>query len=213
MKSLGLGVLVILCVLEPAPLSAAAAPRTFVASSGMNTNPCSRTSPCRSFGAAISQTTAGGEVIVLDSAGYGPATIGTSVPLVAPPGVYAGITATVGFGIQVNAGASDVIAIRGLTINGAGGDTGIYFTSGAALYVQQTLVQNFSNVGITVGPLTNTVVRIEDATVVRSASTGIWIASFLTAAVKATIVDSRIGDNHLAGNGTDGTFTGTLPLQ
>ena len=72
--------------------AAATAQRTFVASSGNDANVCSLTLPCRGFAAAVAQTTAGGEVIVLDSGGYGPVTITQSVSLIAPAGVYGGIT-------------------------------------------------------------------------------------------------------------------------
>src|SRR5215472_18109741 len=66
--------------------------RTFVSGGGIDSNPCSRTAPCRTFTQAISQTNAGGEVYVLDSAGYGPFTITKSVAIVAPQGVTAGIS-------------------------------------------------------------------------------------------------------------------------
>src|SRR5215467_9895859 len=60
-------------------LLASAAPaqvqRTFVSGLGNDANPCSRTAPCRTFTQAMSQTNSGGEVIVLDSAGYGPTSI------------------------------------------------------------------------------------------------------------------------------------------
>ena len=46
----------------------------------------------RIFTAAEAQTARGGSVVVLDSPGYGPMTIGQSISLIAPPGVYAGIT-------------------------------------------------------------------------------------------------------------------------
>jgi len=49
--------------------AAAGAQRTFVASNGVDTNVCSILSPCRGFARAITQTAAGGEIIVLDSAG------------------------------------------------------------------------------------------------------------------------------------------------
>ena len=51
--------------------AATTAQRTFVASTGNDANPCSIAAPCRGFARAITQTSAGGEVIVLDSAGYG----------------------------------------------------------------------------------------------------------------------------------------------
>src|ERR671934_1739865 len=96
--------------------------RTFVSTSGSDANPCDRATPCRSFGAAIANTTAGGEVIVLDSGGYGPVTITKAVSIIAPPGIYAGITALSGDAIDVSAGTSDKVTLRGLTLNGIGGN-------------------------------------------------------------------------------------------
>src|SRR4029450_6331613 len=72
-----------LCVLV-ASLPVSAAQRTFVSGSGVDSNPCTLTLPCRSFAAAITQTSIGGEVIVLDSAGYGPVAITQSVSIIAP---------------------------------------------------------------------------------------------------------------------------------
>ena len=67
---------------------------------------CSLAFPCRSFDAAIAQTLLGGEVIVLDSAGYGPAVISQSVSIIAPPGVYGGVTVFSGTGLVVSPAAS-----------------------------------------------------------------------------------------------------------
>ena len=104
-----------------AQTAGAAGQRTFVSSMGLDTNPCSVTSPCRTFSAALAQTISGGEIVVLDSAGYGPVTIAQSVSIVAPPGVYAGITVPSGAnGITISAGSFDV-AIRGITINSLAG--------------------------------------------------------------------------------------------
>src|SRR6266571_6657569 len=86
--------------------AAALAQRTFVsAATGNDANPCTRTAPCRNFAAAIAQTQSGGEVVVLDSGGYGTVTITQAVSLVAPAGVYAGISVFSGTGITVNAGS------------------------------------------------------------------------------------------------------------
>jgi Right handed beta helix region len=127
--------------------AAAAAQRTFVASTGSDTNACSLAFPCRSFGVAIAQTLLGGEVIVLDSAGYGPATISQPVSIIAPPGVYGGITVFSGAGLTVNPGSGNV-TLRGLTINSIGGTVGISFITGAALYVDQVIVTNFPTAGL-----------------------------------------------------------------
>src|SRR5438876_4188543 len=102
-----------------------AAQRTFVASSGNDANPCTHDLPCRSFNAAIAATTAGGEVVALDSAGYGPATVTASITVAAAPGAHAAITVFSGTGITVNAGNTDRVGLRNLYINGLGGATGI----------------------------------------------------------------------------------------
>ncbi len=70
-----------------------AAPRTFVSTLGNDANPCSLASPCRAFQAAINAVDAGGEVVALDSGGYGTMTIAKSVAVIVPPGVHAAITA------------------------------------------------------------------------------------------------------------------------
>jgi hypothetical protein len=57
-------------VAVPSPPPPPAA-RTFVASTGSDSDPCSRVDPCRTFQAAVDATAAGGEVVALDSAGFG----------------------------------------------------------------------------------------------------------------------------------------------
>jgi hypothetical protein len=133
----------------PASIASGTAQRTFVsAGSGSDANPCTRAAPCRNFAAAIAQTAAGGEVIALDSGGYGPVTIGSSISLVAPPGVYAGITAFSGNAITISAGASDVVRLRGLTLTGLGAAVGVFVNSAAAVYVQDAAISGFSTYGI-----------------------------------------------------------------
>jgi hypothetical protein len=64
-------------------------PAHFVAAYGAAANTafnCSIAKPCRSFSDAIGVTSAQGEVVVFDSAGYGPVTITQSVSIIAPTG-------------------------------------------------------------------------------------------------------------------------------
>src|SRR5437870_8391365 len=92
----------------------AAAQRTFVsAASGSDANTCTRALPCRSFAAALQFTDPDGEVIVVDSGGYGPVTITQAVSLISPEGVHAGITAASRNAITLEAGDS----ARGVLIN------------------------------------------------------------------------------------------------
>ena len=60
-------------VSSTAPVHAQAA-RTWVASvpsGGDDLNPCSRTAPCKTFGAAIGKTAAGGVISCVDADGFG----------------------------------------------------------------------------------------------------------------------------------------------
>src|SRR5437870_4801509 len=151
--------------------AAALAQRTFVsAATGNDANPCTRTAPCRNFAAAIAQTASGGEVVVLDSGGYGTVTINQAVSLVAPPGVYAGISVFSGTGIAVAAGAGDVVTLRGLTLNGLGGSDGIDFSSGAELYVQDCVFKSFPNYALLATPNADARVVVEDSLFTRSAN-------------------------------------------
>ena len=134
-----------------APDAAAAIQRTFVSGGGLDSNPCTLAAPCRQFSVALANTLSGGEVVVLDSAGYGPVTISQAVTLVAPSGVYAGISVFSGTGITINAGVSEKVTLRGLTINGLGGTTGIAFNSGGALYLDGIVVSGFTGVAVAAG--------------------------------------------------------------
>src|SRR5262245_41410310 len=76
--------------------------RTYVSGLGNDGWPCTETVPCRTFQAAIKLTLAGGEIFVLDSANYGPVTIDKALTIVSE-GSVAGVLATTGAGINVNA--------------------------------------------------------------------------------------------------------------
>ena len=142
----------------------AAAQRTFVASNGSDANPCSLANPCRSFNTAIGQTLVDGEVIVLDSAGYGTATISQAVSINAPPGIYAGVSVFSGVGITVSAGAGKV-TLRGLTINNVQtGTTGIAFNSGAVLYLDNVVVTNFPTAGLSANVGVNSSLFVTNST-------------------------------------------------
>ncbi len=126
---------------------AATQQRTFVASNGNDANGCTLVAPCRSFGAAITKTSPSGEVIVLDSAGYGTVTITKSVSITAPQGVYAGISATSGAGVTVDAPGATVV-LRGLSINGQGGDFGVSVSQVDRLRIEGCVIANMTSNGI-----------------------------------------------------------------
>jgi hypothetical protein len=140
--------LIFIVLLAASIEAGAAAQRTFVASNGADTNPCSINLPCRSFGTAIGQTLTGGEVIVQDSAGYGIVTITKSVSIIAPTGVYAGVSVMSGqTGVAVN-GAGVIVVLRGLSINGVGGNTGIHLVQAARLRIESCIVAGLASTAI-----------------------------------------------------------------
>ena len=109
--------------------------RTYVSGTGSDSFPCTIAQPCKTLHAALSLTVAGGEIFVLNSANYGPVTI-TKAVTITGEGAVAGMLSTSGAGITINAGANDVINLRGLDIDGGNSGTyGIQFTSGLSLTV------------------------------------------------------------------------------
>src|SRR5262245_28938050 len=71
--------------------------RTYVSGVGKDSNPCTASSPCKTFQAAMALTVAGGEIYVLDSADYGAVTIDKPVSITSE-GAMAGVLATSGAG-------------------------------------------------------------------------------------------------------------------
>ena len=100
-------------------VQAEAGARAWVSSTGNDSGTCLVAAPCRTFQYAHDHLDPGGEIDVKDPGGYGPVNINRSIAIVAD-----GVLATVGgqgggFAVNViNTSASDVVLLRGLTING-----------------------------------------------------------------------------------------------
>ena len=174
-----------------APLGASAAQRTFVSVAGSDANPCSVMLPCRSFAAAITQTNAGGEVIVLDSGGYGSVTITKAVSIISPPGVYAGVSAFTNAGIIVAAGAADTVTLRGLAIGMQGAAVGVRFDSGGTLVVDRCTVSGTFAHGIYVYGPTGATVLIKNTHVLQ-AGVGITVGGPGNDQIRLGIVDTTL---------------------
>ena len=140
-----------------ASLAQAQATRTWVSGVGNDADPCSRTAPCKTFAGAISKTAAGGEIDVLDPGGFGAVTITKSITIDGTYGAgFGSILASGTNGVNVNDGATGspgtiVVTLRRLSINGAGttlGVTGVNFTSGKSVNIENCNIFNFSSTGI-----------------------------------------------------------------
>jgi hypothetical protein len=158
--ALGLAALTFCLAAVPAN---AQATRTFVSAGGSDLDPCSQTAPCATFAGALSKTFINGEINCLDPGGYGAVTITKSITIDCK-GTYASILANGVTGVIVNIPASTndphrSVRLRGLSINGTGasgtvgtrtGIDGIRVTAGLSLFVEDTVIGEFTEQGIQV---------------------------------------------------------------
>jgi hypothetical protein len=183
----------------------AQATRTWVSGVGDDVNPCSRTAPCKTFAGAISKTAAGGEIDVLDPGGFGTVTITKSITIDGG-GTLASILASATNGINVNAGATDVVILRNLSINGAGttlGLNGINFLAGRRLIIENCTIENFSQNGISIAPTGGSQLVISNSTI-KFAGSGISISTAnATDAVSVSVSNTTLAAN--SGTGLSAT--------
>jgi hypothetical protein len=147
----------------PAGAHAATATQTWVSGVGDDANasatpPCPRTAPCKTFAGAISATTTGGVISVLDPGGYGAVTI-TKAVTIDGNGVFAGVVVIGTNAIVVNAPAGSNVVLRGLTLQYVSANCtapsalhGIRFLSGGALHVENVNINGFPGAAIDAEP-------------------------------------------------------------
>lgn len=125
----------------------AQATRTWVSGVGDDANPCSRTAPCKTFAGAISKTAAGGEIDAMDDGGFGGVTITKSITINGGGHVAGVLVAGVGVnGIIINAAATDVVVLRGLTLTGVSGAlNGVRYLGARYVVVEDSTINGFAN--------------------------------------------------------------------
>jgi hypothetical protein len=140
--------------------------RVFVGAQGSDANPCTFALPCRSFQRAHDAVLAGGEINVLDPAGYGAVTISKAISIQGHD--FASVSpAASADAITINAGPNDKINLRGLAIEGFGtGDAGVVFNSGASLNIHDSIIRNFQFSGILFQPNTSSQLNISQTQIV-----------------------------------------------
>ena len=188
-----------------APASAQAS-RTWVSGTGSDGNPCSRAQPCQTFAAALTATAAGGEISVLDPGGFGSVTITKSVSIYNDGVGTAGIVTAGTNAIVINAGANDVINLRGLTLNGLGAGTGVSVLAAGQVRIQKSSIQQFTS-GVSVATSANVKVKIEDTTITNNV-TGVNIqstAGIANVGIERSQVDNNSGIGVLASSASGGS--------
>jgi hypothetical protein len=133
---------------------AGTATRAWVSGHGTDAVGCGApTLPCRSLQYTHDNiVAAGGEIDILDPAGYGAITIDKALSIVNDGVGTAGVQATAGSAITIMAGPTDAIYLRGLNIDGVNksGDEGVILNSGRRLTIIGCVVQHFGDDGILV---------------------------------------------------------------
>jgi hypothetical protein len=126
-----------LLIMTFAAASQATVLRAFVSSTGNDANigtNCVQATPCKTFNVAIGAVTPGGELIALDTSGYGPiANINKAITIATVPGATAFVVAATGTsGFTINGASTDQIILRNINFNGsnAASTTGITHNSG-----------------------------------------------------------------------------------
>jgi len=172
--------------------ASAQATRTWVSGVGDDVNPCSRTAPCKTFAGAISKTAPGGEINCLDPGGFGAVTLTRSVTIDCRHTMGGSLNSLTN-GINVNDSASGFpnsihVILRGLSIDGAqtgaqnasgnpgSGLTGINFTSGASLVVEDSIIQNqngTTSVGLRFAPAGAAQLSVSNTLITDNSSSGV----------------------------------------
>lgn len=178
--------------------------RTWVSGVGDDANPCSRTSPCRTFAGASTRTNPGGEINVLDSGGFGPVTINKSLTI---DGVGSLASVLIGGGnfngITVFANAADVVVLRHLSITSTNSQgefaaNGIKVERARAVHVIDCLIKNYAHNGIDFEPATNGFLFVTDSIIINNGSgpkdAGIIVKATSNSA-RAVIEHTRISGN------------------
>jgi hypothetical protein len=186
----------------------AQANRTFISGTGSDSNACTFVVPCRTAQQAHDVTNPGGEIVVLDPAGYGALTITKAISIQGHGwGELAGSNGATA--ITINAGPNDLINLRGLVVEGFGsGLDGIHLTSGGSLNVQDSVIRNFSNAGIVFGPTAASDLKMSHMLVTdfSSVSAAIFIQPSGSGSATA-VIDHVELDRGLVGLNVDSGFT------
>jgi hypothetical protein len=181
--------------------------RTFVSSTGSDANDCSRPTPCRNFQRGHDAVVSGGEVVALDSAGYGAVNVTKSVTITGE-GVHAAATSPSGGGNAVTVNGTGItVVLRNIQIQshpGSVSGTGILARNFATLHVESCTVRAagtglffFPNAADKAPPRK---LFIKDSVFRNNGEAGIFLANSVdTGTLLATIERTRLENNTFGG--------------
>jgi hypothetical protein len=180
--------------------------RSFVSTTGSDANTCTPGNECRSFTRAMVVTNPGGEIVAENSGGYGPFTISQAVTVVSAPGAYAAITSA-SDGVDVFAGASDRVVLRGLNINLTGASSvGIYGIIYGSLFIEGCTVTG-GRYGIDLAPSSLSPAMVSDSVVRAASVSGYLVTGHATLVRCRAELNGSVGLSVLEGTGADGVVS------
>jgi hypothetical protein len=198
---------------------ATTAARTWVSGAGSGAA-CTRAAPCATFAAAYAATSPGGEIDVLDGGDFGPLAIyhaltvandGAGTAAITPPSSGSGSA------IFVDAGPTEAVVLRGLSLNGVANYYGVAFVSGASLLIDHCKIQGFqTGPGIAFNPGAAAKLAVTDTVLSndgQSINGSIWIAPLN--GIAATARFERVQVLQAIGNGirVDSTSAASGPID
>jgi Periplasmic copper-binding protein (NosD) len=143
-----IGIAAATCLAAWWPMTAdATVVRAWVSGKGNDITGCGApTNACRTLQYTFDNiVSAGGEIDILDPAGYGTIGITHAISIVNDGVGTAGVQAASGVAITISAGANDAIRLKGLNIEGLGtGFEGIQLNAGASLTVEDCTIKDFN---------------------------------------------------------------------
>jgi hypothetical protein len=191
--------------------------QSFVSATGLDTNNCTRPTPCRTLQEAHNKTNAGGEIQMLDPADYGPVNINKAISIINDGVGSAGILVKDGTtdGVTINAGATDTVNLRGLIIEGASvGRTGIKFSTGKSLTIANCVVRNLADSAIYLTPSSSSDFVVSN-TIAADSKFGVVIGAFGSGTVRAVLnrveLHNNVGDGfEVSGVNSTGSVIATV---
>ena len=188
--------------------------RTWISGNGVDQAGCGPVAmPCRTLQYAHDNTNAGGEINVLDPAGYGSVAIDKAISIINDGVGTAGVLATSGNAIQISAGSTDAVILRGLTIEGANtASNGIRINGVGSLTIANCVIQGFTGRGIldfsgfngTLRVLNTTVAGNHDGILIAPAGN---ITSYDALLDRVVVVDNASNGLQVAGDNSFGSGT------
>jgi hypothetical protein len=176
-------------MLSAAPANAQAT-RTFVSGVGNDADPCSRTAPCRTFAGAIVKTFINGEINCLDPGGYGTVNITKSITIDCKHTLGSDLSSgTTGVIVNIPVSVNDPtrsVRLRGVLINGTGasgavgtrtGIDGIRILQATSVFVEDSVISDFSQQGIEVAATANVNLTLDNVTIRNTNVAGVTLAT------------------------------------